>query len=175
MADKITVKTNLPDFRRQLAALGTRMERRTVARAAREAAGVLREASRAEAPVLRKPDKRRVAGALKRGIYVAQQRTRDRGLVHFFVGVRSRRVVRGKALDPFYARFLEFGWVRRGGGERLRGGRRRRGLERSRAVAGGARRFQRPFLAPAFRKASGRALSAFNARMERELRNENRR
>jgi HK97 gp10 family phage protein len=167
MSDGVVIKFNLPDFRRELAALGERMEKRAVRNATRAAARVFRDAARARAPVLAEPEPRRVAGALRRAIYAGPSKiNRRRGVVAFFVGVKASRAARKTARDPFYWRFLEGGWIPRGPGQRLQGGTRRKALERSRTAG---RRISRPFLAPAFRAQQGAAVAAFNARLEKEI------
>lgn len=176
MADTIVVRTNLPDFRRQLAGLGDRMQKNVVRSAARAAAAVYRDAARQVAPLLRVPDKRRMPGALRRSIYSGTRRGSP-GVVEAFVGVRGKRTVgRGqRVIDAFYGRFLEFGWIPRGPGQRFRGGTRTRALLRERALKAGATRQRHPFLEPAFRRASGAALQAFNERMAAGLAVESRR
>lgn len=167
MSDGFRVTMNLPDFRRQLRELSAKVEKRVVRNATRAAARVFRDAARAEAPVLAEPDFRRVAGALKRAIYAGPSKVkRGRGVVAFYVGVKASRTARKTARDPFYWRFLEGGWIPRGPGQRIKGGTNRKALERSRTAS---RRIARPFLAPAFRRAQGAAISAFNTRVEAEL------
>jgi HK97 gp10 family phage protein len=167
MSDGFRVTMNLPDFRRQLRELGERVEKRVVRNATRAAARVFRDAARAEAPVLAEPNPRRVAGALRRGIYAGPSKVRrGRGIVAFYVGVRASKTARKTARDPFYWRFLEAGWIPRGPGQRIQGGTRRKALERTRTAG---RRIARPFLATAFRRAQGAAVAAFNARIESEL------
>ena len=103
MSDGVVIKFNLPDFRRELAALGERMEKRAVRNATRAAARVFRDAARARAPVLAEPEPRRVAGALRRAIYAGPSKiNRRRGVVAFFVGVKASRAARKTARDPFY-------------------------------------------------------------------------
>lgn len=161
MADDITVKVNIPDFKRQLLALGQRMEKNIVRRGVRAAGAVFVAEARRRAPVLREPRRGRVAGALQRAIRSVSRRS-PRGVVKQFVGVRATRAQTKSGVDPFYWRFLEGGWIPRGPGQRFKGGTRRRRLERGRAVAGGARRVAYPFLKPAFDAAGSRALNAFN-------------
>ena len=161
MADGITVKVNIPDFKRQLLALGQRMEKNIVRRGTRAAAAVFVAEARRRAPVLRQPRKGRVAGALQRAIRSTPRRS-PRGIVKQSVGVRATRAQTKSGVDPFYWRFLEGGWIPRGPGHRFKGGARRRRLERERAVAGGARRVAYQFLKPAFDAAGSRALNAFN-------------
>ena len=55
MADGVAVRTNLPDFRRQLAELGGRIERRIVSDAAKSAGIVFRGYAQQLAPVLHDP------------------------------------------------------------------------------------------------------------------------
>lgn len=173
MPEGVTVRMNIGDFRRELKALGTRMERRIAARATYAAGAVFRDAAKATAPVLARPVRGRIRGALARSIYVGRERRSPRGTVGYFVGVRAKRATRRSGLlDAFYWRFLEGGWIPRGPGQRFAGGERRRALGRSRALAGGATKLQFPFLAPAFRQRRSQALAAFDAKMEEGLRDE---
>lgn len=161
MADGVTVKVNIPDFKRQLLALGQRMEKNIVRRGARAAGSVFVEEARRRAPVLREPRQGRVAGALRRSIRSTSRRS-ERGTVKQSVGVRATSAQTKNGVDPYYWRFLEAGWIPRGPGQRFKGGTRRRRLERERALAGGARKVAYPFLKPAFDAAGPRALDAFN-------------
>lgn len=161
MADGVTVKVNIPDFKRQLQALGQRMEKNIVRRGIRAAGSVFVDEARRRAPVLREPRKDRVAGALRRAIRSVSRRS-PRGIVKQSVGVRATSAQSKAGIDPFYWRFLEAGWVPRGPGQKFKGGVRRRKLERQRAIAAGARTVAYPFLKPAFDAAGRRALDAFN-------------
>lgn len=161
MADSVTVKVNIPDFKRQLLALGQRMEKNIVRRGVRAAGAVFVAEARRRAPVLREPRKGRVAGALQRAIRSVSRRG-ERGVVKQSVGVLATRAQAKSGVDPFYWRFLEGGWLPRGPGRRLKGGKRRRALERERAIAGGGRIVSYPFLKPAFESTGSRALAAFN-------------
>ncbi len=161
MADNVTVKVNIPDFKRQLLALGQRMEKNIVRRGARAAANVLVTEARRRAPVLQAPRKGRIAGALRQSIRSIARRS-PRGIVTQSVGVRATGAQTKAGIDPFYWWFLEGGWIPPGTGQRFRGGERRRAWERRRALAAGARRVAYPFLAPAFEAAGLRALRAFN-------------
>lgn len=161
MADSVTVKVNIPDFKRQLTALGRRMEKNIVRRGVRAAGAVFVVEARRRAPVLREPRKGRVAGALQRAIRSVSRRS-QRGVVKQSVGVVATSAQTKSGVDPFYWRFLEGGWVPRGPGRRFKGGPRRRRIERDRAIAAGARIVSYPFLKPAFESAGSRALDAFN-------------
>ena len=163
-ADSLAVKVNLPDFSRQLREVSARVERLGVAAGLRAAGRVFRDEARSLAPVLREPDRRRIAGALRRSIVLWKTRS-PRGIVSYRVGVAAKRVVRGRTIDPFYWRFLEDGWIPRGPGRKLRGGKRSTRLQRERLIAGGAQRSQYPFLAPAFARKGTAALAAFNERL----------
>jgi len=171
MPDGIIVKTNIPDFRKQLAELGTRVERRIATRAVGAAAKVFRGVAQSFAPVR--------TGLLQARIYVGRSRESRPGKVVYFVGVRSKGRLSavqtldtkrsGRVIDPFYWRFLEGGWVPRGRGRKFRGGTRRRTIERNRAIAAGARTVSHPFLAPAFKFAETAALDRFIVVMEQGI------
>jgi hypothetical protein len=166
MPDQITVRVNLPDFRRQLQEIGDRMEKRVVRGALRDASRVFQRAAKQRAPVLRKPDPRRVPGRLRESIVVASVRG-PRGVIRFRVVPRARKATRrrGKADLPFYWVWLEGGWIPRGPGRRLRGGQSRK--REIRASSG--RTYRYPFLAPAFQGAQGAALAAYSSSFERRI------
>jgi HK97 gp10 family phage protein len=168
----VTVKFNLPDFRRQLQEVGRRVERRVTVRAVGAAARVFRDDARRTAPVLKEPRPGRVAGALRRAIYAGRSKFQKRGTVRFFVGVRAAKKARKTARDPFYWRFLEGGWIPRGAGRALRGGNRSKALQRKRAISSGARKVAYPFLKPAFDRSQQRAVQAFSQTMEERLERE---
>jgi hypothetical protein len=166
----ITAKIDIPDFRRQLREVESRMQKRIAGGAARAAAMVFAKAARNRAPKLERPvfgKSQRIPGALRRGIVVARgRRNTARGAVRYYISVRSGKKYarRGKG-DPFYWRFLEAGWHPRGRGQKLRGGKRLRALLLDRSIQAGARKVQYPFFLPAFRAAGPDALAAFNRRM----------
>lgn len=167
----MTVTVNLPDFRRQLAEVEKRTRLRVTRNAVRAAASVFRRFARDRAPVLKatgKFNRHRVPGALKRNIDIRQVRSRERGVVGLNVGVRVGKSTKGRGV-PFYWRWLEGGWIPRGRGQGIKGGDRSKALQRRRLIAGGAKRRQFPFLAPAFAAGQGAAVQAFNDRMEREF------
>lgn len=166
MRDEISVRINLPDFRRQLQEIGDRMEKRVVRGALRDASRVFQRAAKQKAPVLRKPDPRRIPGRLREAIVVASVRA-PRGLIRFRVVPRARKATRrrGKADLPFYWVWLEGGWIPRGPGRRVRGS-----VARKREIrASSGRTYRYPFLAPAFQSAQGAALAAYNSGFERRL------
>jgi len=164
-----TIRTNIPDFRRQLRRLDTVTRRRVVARAVAAGARVFRDAARAAAPV--------DSGRLRRGIYVKSVRVRNAvgtekaASVKIKSGARYRSVgKRGKNNDAYYARFVIRGHIVRGPGQKLQGGRRSRELQRSRLRRSGAREVPpNKFLSRAFAASRGRALSAFNDKLSSEL------
>jgi len=169
VSDGLTVRVNLPQFRRELRDLGAKVEKRVVAAGVRAAGVVFRDAARALAPRLKKFDRRRSPGALAAAVRLAQSRRGRRGTVAYFVGVKASASAKGRGRDPFYWRFLEAGWIPRGRGQKLRGGVNSRNLQRRRLVAAGASRVQVPFLAPAFARRQGAALAAFNAKVDERL------
>lgn len=164
----VDVKVDLPDFRRQMAEVGKRMSTRVTRNAVRAAASVFRRFARDKAPVLKTVAKNRVPGALKRNIDIRRGRSRDSGVIGLNVGVRVGKSTKGRGV-PFYWSWLEGGWIPRGRGKGIKGGDRSKALQRRRLIAGGARRRQFPFLAPAFTAGQGGAVQAFNDRMEREF------
>jgi HK97 gp10 family phage protein len=159
----VTVRTNLPDFKRQIDALGRKFGPKVARPASAAAAAVFRKAVRAQAP--------RASGRLKRAVYIRREKDSRAGREHYLVGIKSgprARAIKRKRgtvnLDAYYWRFLEGGWIPRGPGQRLSGGRNARALARRRALAGGARTVRHPFIAPAFRSAREEALRVFYAK-----------
>lgn len=109
------------------------LRRKVLRRALRQGAAMVRDEARRIV--------RRKSGALARGITVVSSRGNgQRGTVAFKVGLR--RAV-------FYGRFLEFGHIARGPGQRLKGGERRRAAQRQAAIAGGQFVPPYPFMRPA--------------------------
>lgn len=167
----IEIRTNLPDFRAQMQRLG------------REFIPVARAATLAGARVFLKEVKRgapKRTGRLQQAIVIKRARSVPRGAVQYIVGVRQgaaqQRVKRRRKggtvevnLDAFYWRFLEGGWVPRGHKNTLRGGRRTKSLQASRARAAGGRIVKYAFIAPAFKRGGGAALSAFYAKLDSDL------
>lgn len=178
MAAEITVKTNLPEFKAQLRALGQDFERKVFRSGVSAAASVFKKLAINEAPVLKRPKKGAVSGLLRRAIYVKRSRDRSPGREHYFVGVRQGKAARrrkGGSLDAYYWRFVHEGHLARGPGNTIRGGRRRRALERSRLNASGAKRVPaNRFLARAFSSGKESALRAFTERVQRRIDTENR-
>lgn len=166
----IVVRTNLPDFKRQLDRIGQDFRRRAVRNALASMGRIFRDAAKAQAPVLRTPVERRVIGALRNNIIVKRSKFQKAGAERYYVGVRSgKQATRRTGGDPFYWRFLEGGWIPRGPGQKLKGGTRSRALQRSSLREGGANFVQYPFLKPAFDAQQQRALAAFEAAIDRAV------
>lgn len=162
--DEIRATANIPDFRRQIAELNDRIERKIAARALRAAGGVFRAGARRRAPPQLQattPRRRPSTGNLRRAIYVGRSRQSRKGKPMVYVGVKATKAQRKRGSNPFYWRFLEGGWVPRGPGRKFGGGRRTRALRRARALKGGAHKVSYPFLAPTFAADQNQALSAF--------------
>lgn len=134
--------TGLPDFKAALLSLPEKLRKRALRNALAAGARVVRDAARVQTPVLtpgnallapyRKP------GTVKKAIVVrTSKRDRRAGDVGVFVNVRpAKGAARGAKSrdDPFYWRWLEFGWNPAGnatGGRGKAGQRRRRELNRS--------------------------------------------
>lgn len=162
----LNIKHNLPDFKAQMKRFGVDFERRTVRSATLASANVFKKLAIAEAPILKNPDARRVAGTLKKSIYVVRSKRSTRGAERYTVGFRKGRKAGKTGRDAFYGRFLELGWVPRGPGKKLRGGVRSRALQRSRNLAGGAGKItQYKFITPAFNRGKSAALATFTKRI----------
>lgn len=159
MAD-VTVRDNLPELRAELEKFRQDVQLRAIRNGTRSATAAFRRHVVAAAP--------QRTGRLRAAIYVARSKHRGDGLEHFYLGVRSGKKAKGR--DAFYWRFLEGGWVPRGRGKAFRGGERTRRLARERAVAGGAKRVQYPFIAPGFERGKADALRAFYQTAEKTLR-----
>lgn len=177
----IEMRIDLPAFKAQLDAIG-KEQQKVVQAATRRAALIFKPSVIANAPVLKKPDRRknnpRVAGTLKRAIYIKRARDSKNGLEHYFIGVRQGKKAaraKGGSRDAFYWRFLEGGWVARGRGQKIRGGTRRRALERTRLIASGAKEYRYPFLKPAFDALKEKSLTTFYAEIGRGIEKANKR
>jgi hypothetical protein len=163
----IEVRVDIPNFALSLSRFKNEFREKIVRDATRAAANVFREAVIREAPVLRRLRADRVPGALKRGIYIKFKRG-DPEQMHYFVSFRKRRNRdTGKIEDPFYGRFLELGWIPRGPRKKFAGGVKSRALARTRHAN---LRISRPFIQPAFKEASRRALDTFIRKMDSGIR-----
>lgn len=171
MSDTVEVRTNLPEFKGALTALGGDMEKKIVRSGVNAAATAFRKAIIATVPVLKTPRKGRVAGTLKRAIYTYRVRHPEPGTVAMKVSFRKGNEAGKKGLDAFYGRFLEAGWIPRGPGKALKGGKHSKALQRSRSSRGPVKY---PFIAPAFNRARDAALAAFTNKMTARIEKANR-
>ena len=132
----------LPDFKAALLALPDKLRRRALRNALAAGARVVRDVARVNAPVLTPENALRAPyrkpGTVKKAIVVrTSKRDRRAGDVGVFVNVRpAKGAARGakSSSDPFYWRWLEFGWNPAGnatGGRGKAGQRQRRELNRS--------------------------------------------
>lgn len=165
MADTVIIRTNIPEFKRQLDALGQDMEKKIVRSAVNAAATAFRKAIVVTVPVLKKPRGGRVAGTLKRAIYTYRVRRPEPGTIAMKVSFRKGKAEQKNGRDAFYGRFLEQGWIPRGPGKALKGGKRTKALQRERNLAAGAVKHSYPFIAPAFNRARIAALEAFTSKI----------
>jgi hypothetical protein len=169
VTDAITVRTNLPDFKRQLNAIRFDLQKRGVANANRAAVKVVRGQAETNAPIR--------TGRLKRAIWAGRNRRISKpGTEVATLAVyqkdktrNSKRKGRSVTQGAFYWYFLEGGWIPRGPGQKIRGGTRRRALERERLIKAGAKRVQFPFLANALRTKQQGAIDAFNKSLQRSI------
>lgn len=172
MTQMLILRTNLPDFKRQMDRVKLEVQRKSVRSATAAAAAVIRSVVKSQAAMPKSPTSRRPrTGRLASAVYAAYNRRRSTaGRVAFTVGVRSGSRQKRIGRDAFYWRFLEGGWIPRGPGQALRGGNRSKAVQRDRLRRSGATFVQYPFIAPAFASSRGRAVDAFEKRMEREVR-----
>jgi HK97 gp10 family phage protein len=172
----MVIRDNLPDFKRQLERVSQELQVRSVRRSASATARLMREAVKQAAGLPKSPKSTRPrTGTLVAAVYALRnRRTSTRGAERWLVGVRqgkktitNRRTGKSRDLpDAFYARFLEFGWIPRGRGNRIRGGGRRKALERARQSD---KKVSYPFFGSAFRGVQSRALDTFVRVMTREV------
>lgn len=177
MADGVSVNViGLPAFQERLRALSVDMQRRVVRSGALAGGGVFRKAAIPNAPVLKKPDKRRIAGALRAGIYAGRSRSKSKpGIEVVVVGVRSGGKTAKSSRDPYYWRWVEAGHLVRGPSQKIKGGKRRAALERSRIKASGGKFVPGVFfLRDAFRGNQTTAVRAFTSRIEARIQKANR-
>ena len=107
----------LPDLRAALSSVVPKLQKRALRNALAAGARVVRDEARSGAPVLdvASASRRRRPGTLKKAINVrTSKRDRKAGDVGVFVNVRpAKGAARGAntGLDPFYWRWMEFGWT----------------------------------------------------------------
>ncbi|PRP71501.1 hypothetical protein BUE93_05745 [Chromobacterium amazonense] len=119
------------------------LQRKVLRRGLRKGAALVRDEARRIV--------RRKSGVLAKSIVVASSRgSGQRGAVAYKVGLRSR---------AWYGRFVEFGHVKRGRGQKIAGGERRRSATRE--VLKGAGQFVPPY--PFMRPAAEKLPDALNA------------
>jgi HK97 gp10 family phage protein len=172
----IVIRDNLPDFKRQLERVSQELQVRSVRRSASATARLMRDAVKRAAGLPKSPKSTRPrTGTLIAAVYALRnRRTSTRGAERWIVGVRQgsktitnrRTGISRKLPDAFYARFLEFGWIPRGRGNRIRGGTRRKSIERARLAD---KKVGYPFFGNAFRGVQSRALDTFIRAMTREV------
>lgn len=165
--DYVTVKTNLPDFRAQLAALSKEIRTKVAIAATMAALRVFKRTVEGKVPVYSgKPRKNRVPGTLKKSIYIARSKRTSSGVAGIVYGIlrpKSGTRAERSGRDAYYWRWVEAGHLIRRRGQALRGGTRRRTLERKRLNDAGARRVNAVwFLRDSFRQSATLAYEAFS-------------
>jgi hypothetical protein len=148
-ADGITATVRgIPDLRAALLSIPDTLRKRVLLNALRAGARVVRDAARAAAPELASPSPYRTKGLLRKSISVRTSKlARRSGDIGVFVNVRpakgakygwtsgvfgtnlgrqrfvtraSQRGAKSK-VDPFYWRFINWGWRPRGNGAKIAG------------------------------------------------------
>lgn len=133
MADTFVNVKGLDEFRRVMLQFPKEMDEKLLQSAMLPAAKLVRDEARRRAPVLKVPSKYRLAGVLARNIRMARSKPRPGMSATVIIGVRklSKSFIRrfkqaayrrGKTIkgadivgNPFYWRFMEFGYTDRGG------------------------------------------------------------
>jgi hypothetical protein len=165
---EVDVRTNLPDFKKQLDLLAKGFEKQVVGPALSAAGKVFKAAVVANAEARRetKYHKDHVPGTLARAIYSYRLRNPKTGTVEMKVSFRKGKAQQKFGRDAYFGKFLEEGWIPRGPGQKIRGGRRSKALQRQRLAH---LKISRPFIRPAFDASAPAALSAFNSAMVQQL------
>lgn len=168
---EVEVRTNLPELKSHLDRIGREMSSKVIRSATSAAARIFKKYAQLYVPVLKDKNKRkgRVAGALKKNIYIRRSRDSTTGREHYFIGFRRGKAAQKKGSDTYYGTFLEGGWIPQSKGRALRGGDRSKKLQRQQLLAKGALRFEYPFLAPAFTRGRTEALAKFFATADRRI------
>ena len=177
------VRTNLPDFRRQMDELGPKVGRRVLRFAVAGAARVFRDVARARAP-MRQASARggkvfasrygnRMPGLLRRSIIVVRNRRESGRTTETYtstVRTGDPPTKGGASRDAYYWRWVEAGHVKRQPGGRLTGGARTRSAARAALRRGGEFVEGRWYMRSAFAQAGNRALAEFYRRAEAKFR-----
>ncbi len=167
----ITIQTNLPDLKRQMAQIGQTVQRKLVRSATGAAA---REIANAARSAIRMRTTRR-SGTLQRAVFIARLRRSPKGSEMYRVAIRrgaSARTRKTKAgssrIDAFYWYWVDQGHITRPA-KALAGGRRTRTLQRQRIRAAGGWVEGRFFMRDAFLRGRGQAVTAFYRRFDRDF------
>lgn len=115
MADEFGATVQgLPDLRAALLAVPSKLRKRALRNALAVGARLIRDSARQAAPKLIAPVRGRTRGTLRKSIVVRTSKLARRGGdVGVFVNVRpAKGAARGAltGLDPYYWRWIEFGW-----------------------------------------------------------------
>lgn len=114
MAVEVKV-TGLPDLKAALLSIPAKLRKRALRNALAAGARVVRDESKRNAPVLQGQVKTRTVGLLRKQISVRTSKiARKSGDVGVFVNVKpAKKGERGakSKTDPFYWRFINFGWT----------------------------------------------------------------
>jgi hypothetical protein len=121
--DGISAKVSgIPELKAALLGIPDKLRRRALRNALAAGARVVQRAARAVTPVLQRPSPFRTAGTVRKAISVRTSKlARRAGNVGVFVNVRpakgSQRGAKSRT-DPFYWRWLNFGWYAGGRGNK---------------------------------------------------------
>lgn len=172
----ITVQVQgLPELQRALANLSAKIERRYVYVATAAAAGVVKNAVIAAAPVYHGEvsDGHPPPGTLKRAISIGRARGLGRGVVGYYVYVKSgkKEALKKKGTDAYYWRWVEFGHYATGR-RRLKNRARGKATSFARYIETGSVHYvpPNPFMRSAFDANWRAALDRFTDKLGSQLR-----
>lgn len=176
MTGFVTVNVQgLPELQHALAQVASNVERRYAYVATAAAAGVIKNAVIANAPVWHGDVSKGhpPPGTLKRSIAIGRSRGLGRGVVGYFVYVRSGKKEQKKGRDAYYWKWVEFGHYTKGAtGFKNRAG--ARGTSFARYVETGGARFIPPqsFMRSSFDANWRASLDRFVDKLGDQLRND---
>lgn len=180
MAETIT---GLGDLKANFKKLGEAMERRVARAMVASGGAVLKK----EAKQLAQVYGLKRTGALLKNIVIKRESAAPAGTAQYNLGVRHGRNLTKKQKtvgaslkrnragrvqvrykdDPFYWRYLEFGWIPRGPGQSLKGGAKRKA--EARKASSGRKIPGRSFIEKALTNKRQQAIDAMAERLQREL------
>jgi HK97 gp10 family phage protein len=173
MAESYKIE-GLDALKRNINELTADLKRKVVRAGLRDAAAPIARQARANAPVLKEDHPYRLPNTLKKSIITkaSKEFNGKNGVIGVYISVKKRKGLGGKEsaknpFDPFYWRFMEFGFTAVGG-KKITGGTNLRNKTRNERVRSGAAKWipGKRFMGRAFDANSARAIDIFKARLK---------